>query len=357
MLKAQYLSRFFTSVELIMLKYVIIAIIIITSSANVSGLWKLLGLNISPEWFQPSEYDSYAEEVLGLGPSIVRWNFNIDPLNGSVLDPATGKPVDFQTRYVPLLNAFSSRGIEVSVILIVDRQQIEDAKQGRYTFEYLGEAYANTSAQITRDWLIPCGIRNVELGNEYNDDSFWPDPYSDKVQSAGQYMKMLKPTYTAVKAEYNKAGGYSHVMMMGLSLCDSAYLNGLYLNGLQPYTDKINFHPYDFGDNPDNIVPKINEMFAVMKQYNDSDKQIWLTEYGAQASPSSQSDMANQAAFVHSSVRTMHALTPQVERAFWFNLQDFMSGSTPVQYGLKDMNSNHKPSYQAFIEEAKEGDS
>jgi hypothetical protein len=34
-----------------------------------------------------------------------------------------------------------------------------------------------------------------------------------------------------------------------------------------------------------------------------------------------------------------------------------MNGITPVQYGLKDMNSNHKPSYEAFIDQAKEGDS
>lgn len=340
-----------------MLKYVIIAILVVISSTSVTGLWRLLGLNISPEWFQPGQYDSYAEEVRGLGPSIVRWNFNIDPFNGTVLDPVTWTPVDFQTRYVPLLNAFSSRGIEASIILIVGRQQIEYAKQGRYTFDELGRAYANTTAQITRDWLIPAGMRNVELGNEYNDDASWPDPYSDKMQSAKQYMQMLKPAYTAVKAEYEKVGGYSHVMMMGLSLCDSAYLNALYANGLQSYTDKINFHPYDFGENADNIVPKINEMLTVMRQYGDGDKQLWLTEYGAQGAPDNPAQLNNQAAFVHASVRTMHALTPQVERAFWFNLQDFMSGSTPVQYGLKGMDNNHKPSYQAFIEEAAEGDS
>jgi len=44
------------------------------------------------------------------------------------------------------LNAFSVRNIDVLIILIVGRQQIEDAKQGRYSFDYLGSAYANTSA-------------------------------------------------------------------------------------------------------------------------------------------------------------------------------------------------------------------
>ena len=340
-----------------MLKYILIVIVLVINSRNVSGSWGILGLNISPQWFQPDQYDSYAEEVLALGPAVVRWNFNIDPFAGKVLDPVTWKPVDFESRYVPLLKAFSSRGIEVSVILIVGRQQIQDAKQGHYTFEYLGSAYANTSAQITRDWLIPNGIRNVELGNEYNDDGSWPDPYSNKTASAAQYMTMLRPTYTAVKAEYNKTGVYSHVMMMGLSLCDVDYLNGLYLSGLQSYTDKINFHPYDFYENADNIVPKINGMLTIMNKYGDGNRQIWLTEYGAQAAPGNQPQLDNQATFVHTSIRTMHAQLPQIEKALWFNLQDFMSGTTPVQYGLKDMSSNHKPSYQAFIDQAKEGDS
>ncbi|CAF4928344.1 unnamed protein product [Rotaria sp. Silwood1] len=340
-----------------MLKYVIIAILLVTSSTSVSGSWKLLGLNISPQWLQPHEYESYADEILGLGPSIVRWNFNIDPFSGHVLDPVTWAPVDFQLRYVPLLNAFSARGIEVSIVLIVGRQQIDDAKHGHYSFDYLGKAYADTCAQITRDWLIPSGIRNVELGNEYNDDASWPDPYSNKMESAQQYMKMLKPAYTAVKSEYNKDGGYSHVMMMGLAMCDSDYLNALYLNGLQSYTDKINFHPYDFDETVDKIGPKINEMLTVMRRYGDGDKQIWLTEYGAQATPGNQFEMDNQTVFVHTSIRTMHVWTPQVQRAFWFNLQDFMNGDMPVQYGLKDLNFNRKPSYQAFIEQAAEGDS
>jgi len=195
------------------------------------------------------------------------------------------------------------------------------------------------------------------LGNEYDCDAFWPDPHSDKIKSAGQYMRMLKPAYTAVKAEYNKVGEDSRVMMMGLSLCDAAYLDGLYLNGLQSYTDKINFHPYNFNENVDNIVPKINVMLTVMRKYGDGDRQIWLTEYGAQAALGNQSQLDHQAAFLHTSIRTMHALTPQVERAVWFSLQDFMSGAAPVTYGLKDIYSNHKPSYQAFIDQAKEGDS
>lgn len=340
---------------MVILQYIFSLIYLIQTPKNVVGSWNLLGLNISPQWLQPSEYDDYANETLGLGPVTVRWNFNIDPFGGHVLDPVTWQPVDFQTRYVPLLNAFSSRKIDVSVILIVGRQQIEDAKSGIYTFDDLGKAYANTSAQIARDWLIPGGVRNVELGNEYNDDGSWPDPYSDKMQSAQQYMTMLRPTYTAVKSEYNKVNLSSNVLMMGLSLCDTTYLSALYANGLPSYTDKINFHPYDFYENSDNIVPKINEMLAIMKEYNDENRKIWLTEYGAQAAPDNQEQLTNQATFVHASIRTMHASLPQIERALWFNLQDFMSGTVPVQYGLKDMSSSRKPSYQAFIEQAAEG--
>ena len=149
---------------------------------------------------------------------------------------------------------------------------------------------------------------------------------------------------------------YSHVMMMGLALCDSDYLNALYLNGLQAYTDKINFHPYDFDETVDDIGPKINRMLTVMRHYGDGDKQIWLTEYGAQAAPNNAAELDHQAVFVRTSVRTMYVWTPQVKRVFWFNLQDFGNGEAPVQYGLKDMHGNRKPSYQAFIEQAAEGD-
>jgi hypothetical protein len=325
------------------------------SVPNVRNGGGILGLNIAPQWLLNDwQYPDAAADHQSLGPSIVRWNFNMDPFAKTILDPASNQAVNFDARYVPLLKAYTERGMDVLLVLMVGKDTISHHVSAG-TMAQLGEAYAEACRFFTASYFIPHGVINIELGNEPNDHAYWPTHgYSieEKQVYARDYMEMLSRAYPAVKNEYNNAGISSNVMMAGISFTDAEYLNHLYSFGLASNTDKIVYHPYDMDGDLDKVGQKINDMQNVMNSWGDGEKKHWLTEYGVQGPPSDGEAMNWQSWFVGAGVAYMQQYFPQVEKAVWFNLADFMNGAEYMGYGLRDMNNNNKPAHDAFIQTA-----
>jgi len=121
-----------------------------------------------------------------------------------------------------------------------------------------------------------------EIWNEPNTTNFWrpsPDPV--------RYVELLKRSYAAIKA----ANPMAVVVLGGLSpgsgsgqvntMNAAPFLEAVYQNGGKNYFDAVGFHPYNGGVSPDlYLADYVNSVHNVMKQYEDGNKGVWVTEIG-----------------------------------------------------------------------------
>lgn len=143
-----------------------------------------------------------------------------------------------------------------------------------------------------------------EIWNEPNLHKFWPNP------NVSHYFELLKAAYPAIHA----ADGRATVITAGLApapdgantIAPLTFLKRLYDLGGRGYSDAIGMHPYSYpelpsGDSDWNTFRSLSEVAHLMETRGDSDKKIWLTEYGAPTgggsgvSPDMQARMVSEA--------------------------------------------------------------
>jgi hypothetical protein len=133
------------------------------------------------------------------------------------------------------------------------------------------------------------GVDAWEIWNEPNDQGFWaPAPNPEA------YTKLLEASYVAIK----KVDGSATVLSGGLGPLDSlpgsiepvTFLSDLYADGAKGYFDAVGFHPYSYPNLPATVAAWSGWSMmddlptsarSVMVANGDSDKQLWITEYGA----------------------------------------------------------------------------
>jgi hypothetical protein len=139
------------------------------------------------------------------------------------------------------------------------------------------------------------GASYFEIWNEPNNPAFWsptPDPAA--------YTADLKAAYTAIKAVAPSAlvitGGTSPAANSGNSYDDVTFLQDMYADGAQGYFDALGAHPYTYPTPPDSVIlgsawsemdQTSPSLRSLMADHGDSAKKIWITEYGAPTSGTS----------------------------------------------------------------------
>jgi hypothetical protein len=157
-----------------------------------------------------------------------------------------------------------------------------------------------------------CGgpVKAIEVWNEQNLHYEWGNM---KIDPAA-YMNLLKPAYNKIKAACP-----SMIVVSGAltptgapapkAMDDYQYLEGMYKNGLKNYSDAIGAHPSGYNVAPSvgggqaacdfitkqgssfrgpcntlhhswSFYATLNGYYRIMKQYGDSRKKIWPTEFG-----------------------------------------------------------------------------
>lgn len=108
------------------------------------------------------------------------------------------------------------------------------------------------------------------------------------------YTQLLSASYKAIK----KVRPYAPVLVGGLGPLDSSstsinpvsYLSDLYAVGARNYFDAVGYHPYSYPALPSTVASwsgwsMLNDLptsiRSVMTANSDSNKQVWITEYGA----------------------------------------------------------------------------
>ncbi len=127
-----------------------------------------------------------------------------------------------------------------------------------------------------------------EIWNEANHVPFWepsPDPvvYTEMVKAAYPVLKAIAPNATVVAGSLSPA-----VTTPGGSIAPADFTIGCYAAGIQGYFDAWSVHPYCYPALPTdattiawNTFQRLPLVRAAMVAGGDSDKKIWLTEYGA----------------------------------------------------------------------------
>jgi len=224
------------------------------------------------------------------------------------------------------------------------------------------EAFARFAATVVARYPA---VLYWEIWNEPNTTNFWrpsPDPV--------RYVELLKRSYAAIKAANPKAvvvlGGLSPGTGSGQvnTMSAASFLEAVYQNGGKNYFDAVGFHPYNGGVSPDlYLADYVKSVHDVMKQYEDGNKEVWVTEIGwfvgTEADALSE---AEQADYLSRAFTILYNLE-FVERVYWYNLKDYSNqapvnqpppsvcgpiAGTPVDYGLFRVDGSLRPAADAF---------
>jgi len=139
------------------------------------------------------------------------------------------------------------------------------------------------------------GAQYFEIWNEPNLQEFWspsPDPAA--------YTADLKAAYTAIKAVTPSAlvitAGLAPASDSSTTMDTVTFVQDMYADGAQGYFDALGDHPYTFPFTPGNVMlgsawsemsqtsPSLRSLMAA---HGDGGKKIWITEYGAPTSGTS----------------------------------------------------------------------
>ncbi|MHB8669983.1 MAG: cellulase family glycosylhydrolase, partial [Acidimicrobiales bacterium] len=202
------------------------------------------------------------------------------------------------------------------------------------------------------------GVHTYEVWNEPNTSSFWPSG-----PSATEYTALLAAAYPAIKT----ADPTATVVLGGLSKNDYDYLAQLYAAGAGNYFDVVAVHPYTGTADPTwcwnqagttklakDAFCGIEEVHNTMVANGDSDKRIWLTEFGWSTTTGAYGvSEATQAQFLTEALNKIKSSYPYVQTAFWYNFRNnFWLNDAPADYeanlGLLRVDFSAKPAYAAL---------
>ncbi len=132
------------------------------------------------------------------------------------------------------------------------------------------EAYARYGQNLLR--LVP-QIPAVEVWNEYN-GGFAAGPADGK---PAVYAQMLKHAYLAIKKDHPQVKVLAG-STIGIPI---GWFEDLFKNDGLKYCDAISVHPYGYTREPESLLPAIESLRALIRQYNNGkDLPLWATEQG-----------------------------------------------------------------------------
>ncbi len=212
-------------------------------------------------------------------------------------------------------------------------------------------------------------IKHWQIWNEPNNYLFWASP------SAGNYFKLLKVSYAAVKQGNPEAvvvlggingNGKDSITILGLNLnfARANFLPDLYSLGAKKYFDIAAIHPYTYGDvisSTVKLATAIDDARTIMAANGDANKNLWITELGPFFFPPSTANpivifffgsftddqVANWLSLIYNDLK------PKCDKLFWYELRDdptpfSLTNLNPDWEGLVKPDYTQKAAYSAY---------
>ena len=220
--------------------------------------------------------------------------------------------------------------------------------------------FANFAAAAVRRYPQ---IRVWEIWNEPNHGPWWK-PNADPVR----YTAFLKAAYKAMKAVDSSvtviSGGMAPAVTKGSSIRPTEFLQKVYANGGAGSFDGVGHHPYcyDAKDTcPDLFAnwsswSQMNDtnpsLRSLMRDNGDSNKKIWVTEFGAPTGGGSRGLTQTQQAKMLANAYALFRSYSWAGGAFlWHNDRDTCTNTSNVEcyFGLISANGSKKLAYYEFV--------
>jgi hypothetical protein len=213
-------------------------------------------------------------------------------------------------------------------------------------------AFANWAAAVAKRYDSK-GAKYFEIWNEPNNPAFWapkPDPAA--------YTADLKAAYTAIKEVDPSAivisGGLAPEPNSSTSYDPLTFLTDMYADGAQGSFDGVGFHPYSYPNEPNTFNPgsawsqmsqTSPSIRSIMAANGDSAKKIWITEFGAPTSGTTQN-----VSDAEQSNELVQAIS-QVKQLDWvgsFYIYTWLD-APDEGFGLLTVGGAQKPAYAAAV--------
>jgi hypothetical protein len=212
------------------------------------------------------------------------------------------------------------------------------------------------------DFAKAIGLAAQRWGEDVDAWEVWNEPNFDAFfegASPTTYTRLLCAAYPAVKRHDR-----SPVLLGGLMYNDDDWLRQAYEAGAKDCFDAVATHPYIGPSNAAPDTPAVGAVWrltatpmvrAVMKQYGDAKKQIWITELGWSSGPDSKGNPwdipvspQTQARFLREAVELVRTRYPYVGPIIWYRDVDGPTKSYQDGFGLMHPDLSPKPALHAF---------
>ncbi len=294
------------------------------------------------------------DDMASLGITWLRFDIewsDVQPKNSQTFDWA---------RIDALVAAANARHIEVLPILVyAPRWARSDGCSDSVRCAPKDPAQFGTFAAAAAARYAPQGVHQWEIWNEENLAASWL-PQAD----ATQYAALLKAASEAIKKVDPTAaivvGGMGPAASRNGDIAPVEFLAALYGAGGKESFSAVGFHPYSFPANPGypmswnawqqmtNTSPSLR---SVMTKNGDSDKKIWVTEYGTPTGgPGGMSEDA-QASMIKDAFKLWHSYS-FVGPLMLYTYKDMGTNPDTKEnfFGLVRYDGNQKPAYAALKE-------
>jgi hypothetical protein len=262
--------------------------------------------------------------------------------------------------YDRLIDALNARGLKSLGIIVFTPEWARDPKCG-------GGAkcppkdpnqFATFAGEIVRRYKDK-GVHHWEIWNEPNSYGFW----ATKTNCVA-YTELLKTTYPVIKLNDPEAfvitGGTAPAATDGNNISRLDFLKCIYENGGKGYFDAVGDHPYTFPNLPSGNnanawgqMSKTNPSLRGMMIANgDSDKKIWMTEFGAPTNGPDSNWYISEAKQVEMMSDTMkiYKTYDWAGPIFWYTIKDGGTSTSTVEnfFGLIRIDGTPKPAYNVL---------
>jgi hypothetical protein len=313
------------------------------------------------------ELGNRLNDMVSLGATWIRIDFD-----WSWIQADKTRPIDWY-KIDRVVKAAHARGLKILPILVYTPPwaRPDDCLSSPRCPPADPNAYAAFATEAVRRYATQ-GITHWEIWNEPNMRGSWlpaadPVAYRHLLEAAHRAIKTVDPTATII------TGGLGPIATEGGNIAPVMYLDALYNAGASTYFDAIGFHPYSFPVLPSyqkdwNAWQQMTDtkisLRSIMEENGDSDKEIWITEYGA---PTGGPGIAAERDHDYANVKATHvtetfqtlilqdALTEIQSYSwagplFWYSYQDLGTSSSTIEnfFGIRHVNGTAKPAYHAL---------
>ncbi len=309
------------------------------------------------QYLSAAEQNSRLDTIKNLGAQWVRVDLKWTEIQN-------GGPTSFDwSRHDATVATATSRGLKVLLIPLgapTWARQPSCASLGDTCTPADASSFATFTTQAAKHYAS-LGVHTWEIWNEPNNTVFWkPKP------NAVQYTQFLKAGYTAIKSQDPTAtilaGSTAPEADDGANIDPRTFMQTIYAQGGKNYFDAYAHHPYCYAgafDCPNTVAAwsawsQMNDtslsLRSIMAANGDSDKKIWLTEFGAptggnDGSAVTEAKQAQMATDAYNDARSL----PWVGPIFWYSLVDRGTSTDREDwFGLIRADSSHKPAYDTY---------